>query len=295
MKVQFLLRKAQSFVGLGLVAAVALAPFGVYYLAGGEHAPTAPRLPAPVALIVLDGGVLQEVGLLVPSPVPGIARFPSDTALSMPRAGTLRASTVFEIVGPEAIASALENTVGVKVPFWIQGEAKKISGLFDHDVESNLGSQLVEAREMWREGLKQSFTAEGESTVVGLTRTYVVNARAVRKVLRTPSLRLAKPKPTPSLTATAAIRVEVLRKLGATGAGTAMGAQLRKQGLTVTRVGDSNVRTRAGVTSVYYVRSRAQGDAVALATGIKGLKAQPLPKGLSTKADVLVLAGRDAL
>lgn len=295
MMFQALRHRARIVAGVVALGLVAFSPFVVYFATRGS-ASVVPSFPAPIALVAVKDGVLREVGVLHPTPVPGIARFPADTSLILPRAGTLRAATAFSIVGSEQMNDAMSATLGLVVPFWIEGDAASIESLFaTGDVESNLGAHLTRARELFAQGRTQMFLGAGRYEKMGTTRSFVPDARAVRAALRDPSLRVdAKPTPSPAPSiAPKSVRVDVLNKSGIANGAARTAEALRKKGFKITRTG-SATNVKPATTIVHYAKNKAMGDLVAKALGIKGLKATPLPKGLKVTGDVLVLVGRDA-
>lgn len=293
---------AQVGLGVAGLVLVAFSPFIVFKATRGTAEEIA-RYPGDVALVAVRAGSLQQLGIMRVEPSPGIVLFPSDTSLLLPRSGTLRAVTALPIVGPEGMNEALGATMGLSVPFWIQGEATSISGLFDGEVTSNLGEHLEAARASFYAAIDDAFDSPGEYATVGVTRSFVANARTMRALLREPALRAkatGSTKPTalvaPSKKATVQpkdVTVDVMNSSGVTNAASRAAEFLRSKGFEIERTG-TTPNASESKTVVYFESDAAKGALVAKTLGIRGVTAKKAPSSLKMTADVIVLLGRDA-
>lgn len=134
-------RRVAEVVALVILAA---APFLAY--AGvrvwGQRSERA--WPADVVLAARHGENLTGFVLVhfrgSPSEPVGVA-WPAETVLEAPGGGDLRAATTFRIGGPSLLAQALEQTLGLDVPYWASGPGGA-GGIPDTISEHNLRRHL---------------------------------------------------------------------------------------------------------------------------------------------------------
>lgn len=280
-----------------ILIAAGLSPFAFYI--GLKLTEPAAQLswPGDIAVTTADGENLQSLALIhFRDGIPMIVRFPVETSLNVPAAGTLRAGTAYGIGGSSMLARALQETAGVAVPYWAEWR----SGAAGRPPEtSNLGKHVEDAIGIIASPEVRVVTAPGRVESRSGLQYYILDPRELALILSglaPPASPAATPSPSPSPTTSpsvAPVSIEVLNQGGESGAATDIASTLQQAGYVQIRVGNSTRRAISGIT-VYYKSDRTTALRVAEAIGSDVSNVAPLPSGIDTTADILVLVGRTA-
>lgn len=285
-------------IGVLVLLAAGISPFAVYIaLKATEPAPKI-AWPADVAVATAEAGQLRSLSLIhFTSPTDAmIVRFPIETSLNVPAAGTLRALTAYGIGGAPMLARAIGETVGVDAPYWALWSRGASAGRAPDS--SNLDAHTSDVVALIADPTTPVTTAPGTIVTRSGVPYYELDRTKLALVLQGLPLPVAtspRPSPSPSPTTSpagaSATAVEVLNQGGSAGAATDVASKLQQAGYVDIKVGNSPRRDIDG-TVVYYKTSRAQAEAVARVIGSAVTQIAELPSSIATTADVLVLVGR---
>ncbi len=285
------IRMLRRLAGTAGVVLVAISPFIVYATLRAAPSETVVAWPRDVALITSSNGSLATLSLLHfrdGGSQQTIVRFPSETSLDVPDAGSLRALTAHAQGGAPLLARALSNTLGISVPYWAEWDSLKPGG---DPRRTNLGASTERVVIILAAAEARVANAPGAVRDRLGIRYFTLDKIALQLLLAgelTPS-----PSASPGLDRRA-IQIEVLNRGGETGAAAAVASLLQSAGYADLQAGNSKGRAVEGVI-VYYRTgaSRVAAEDVAELIGERVASVGLLPGNLETDADILVLVGRD--
>lgn len=286
----------RRIVGAIILIGAGLSPF-MFYIGLKLTEPAAqPTWPSGIAVATGERDELQSLALIhFLDGRPMIVRFPIETSLNVPAAGTLRARTAYGIGRTAMLARALQETLGVAVPYWAEWRSGATAGRPPD--ATNLGTHVQDAMAIIARTDVRVVTAPGRVEQRANLQYYILDLRQLALILRglAPSA-TPTPTPTPSPSPSAseqAVSVEVLNQGGEAGAATDIATRLQQAGYLEIRAGNSTRRAINGIT-VYYAADRTAALRVAQIIGPSVTAVAPLPDGIDTTADILVLVGRTA-
>lgn len=288
----------RRILGALVLIAAGMSPFGAYIALKATEPDPTPAWPSNVAVITAENGSLASIAMIhfLAPPTPIIVRFPIETSLNVPGAGSLRAVTAYGIGGAPMLARGLQQTAGVATPFWALWSRGSAAGRPPDS--SNLGELAADVVAIIANPSTPVTTAPGTIEVRSGVAYYELDRErldgeldgtAVAPPTTAPPV---SPSPSAAPLSPAATSVEVLNQGGPAGAASAAADKLKAAGYTDVRVGNSPRRDIDG-TVVYYKTSREAGDAVARVLGSSVTQVTRIPSSIDTTAEVLVLVGRE--
>lgn len=277
------------------------------------RAPEAAAWPGRVALMGLDRDSVQPVRYLaIVDPVRRtVVEVPPEALVEVPGAGFLRVFHAYKLGGSGLVRETLGRLFGVDVPFSASGQGNSFRQVARTVSEAevtpgrlaDLQASLDAAAGWARRKLTGNRLDSTAGPVVVLDRADVgatagalggvgtkVLADAAQAGLVDEAIAAASPSGAPSI-APAQIRVDVLNQGPVDGAATKTAAGLRAKGYQIARIGDLKPQDRQ-TSVVFYVQG---AEAKARQVGAElGYSVEPVPKSLTTAAEVVVVLGADA-